>query len=83
MGALYKGLIASLVFAAIGFYFISLYVFGSAYLNIYLSSLTGLAVTALMVVITDYYTAKQFRPVKSVAEASKSGQAQTSSSAFQ
>jgi K(+)-stimulated pyrophosphate-energized sodium pump len=73
MGALYKGLIASLVFAAIGFYFISLYVFGSAYLNIYLSSLTGLAVTALMVVITDYYTAKQFRPVKSVAEASKSG----------
>jgi K(+)-stimulated pyrophosphate-energized sodium pump len=73
MGALYKGLIASLVFAAVGFYFISAYVFGDAYLNIYLSSLTGLAVTALMVIITDYYTAKQFRPVQSVAEASKSG----------
>jgi K(+)-stimulated pyrophosphate-energized sodium pump len=73
MGALYKGLIASLVFAAIGFYFLSAYVFGAAYLNIYLSSLTGLAVTALMVIITDYYTAKQFRPVQSVAEASKSG----------
>ncbi len=73
MGALYKGLIASLVFAAIGFYFISTYVFGAAYLHIYLSSLTGLAVTALMVIITDYYTAKQFRPVKSIAEASKSG----------
>ena len=73
MGALYKGLIASLVFAAIGFYFVSTYVFGAAYLNIYLSSLTGLAVTALMVIITDYYTAKQFRPVQSVAEASKSG----------
>ncbi len=64
MGALYKGLIASLVFAAIGFYFVSTYVFGAAYLNIYLSSLTGLAVTALMVIITDYYTAKQFRPVQ-------------------
>jgi K(+)-stimulated pyrophosphate-energized sodium pump len=73
MGALYKGLIASLVFAAIGFYFISTYVFGAAYLHIYLSSLTGLAVTALMVIITDYYTAKRFRPVKSIAEASKSG----------
>lgn len=73
MGALYKGLISSLIFAAIGFYFVSAYVFGSAYLNIYLSALTGLAVTALMVIITDYYTAKQFRPVKSVAEASKSG----------
>ncbi|MGD1002974.1 MAG: sodium-translocating pyrophosphatase [Minisyncoccia bacterium] len=73
MGALYKGLIASLVFAAIGFYFLSIYVFGAAYLNIFLSSLTGLAVTALMVIITDYYTAKQFRPVQSVAEASKSG----------
>jgi K(+)-stimulated pyrophosphate-energized sodium pump len=73
MGALYKGLISSLIFAAIGFYFLSVYVFGAAYLNIFLSSLTGLAVTALMVVITDYYTAKQFRPVKSIAEASKSG----------
>jgi K(+)-stimulated pyrophosphate-energized sodium pump len=73
MGALYKGLISSLVFAAIGFYFLSTYVFGAAYLNIFLSSLTGLAVTALMVIITDYYTAKQFRPVQSVAEASKSG----------
>ncbi len=73
MGALYRGLISSLVFAAIGFYFVSAYAFGGSYLPIYLSSLTGLAVTALMVVITDYYTAKQFRPVKSIAEASKSG----------
>lgn len=73
MGALYKGLISSLIFAAIGFYFVSTYVFGGNYLNVYLSSITGLAVTALMVVITDYYTAKQFRPVRSVAEASKSG----------
>jgi K(+)-stimulated pyrophosphate-energized sodium pump len=73
MGALYKGLISSLAFAAIGFYFVSTYVFGAAYLNIFLSSLTGLAVTALMVVITDYYTAKQFRPVRSIAEASRSG----------
>ncbi|MDR3581904.1 MAG: sodium-translocating pyrophosphatase [Candidatus Pacebacteria bacterium] len=73
MGALYKGMAASLILAAVGFYFISMYVFGDNYLNIFLSSLIGLAVTALMVVITDYYTAKKFRPVKSIAEASKSG----------
>ncbi len=41
--------------------------------NIFFSSLIGLGVTILMVVITDYYTAKRFRPVKSIAEASKSG----------
>ena len=73
MGALYKGLTASLIFAAIGFYFASVYVFGTAYLNIFLSSLIGLAVTGLMVIITDYYTAKRFGPVRSIAEASKSG----------
>ena len=73
MGALYKGLVSSLVLAAIGFYFVSAYVFGANYMNVFLSSLIGLAVTALMVIITDYYTAKKFRPVKSIAEASKSG----------
>lgn len=73
MGALYKGLVASLIFAALGFYFISNYVFGDKALNIFLSSLIGLAVTGLMVFITDYYTAKKFRPVQSIAEASKSG----------
>ncbi|MCL4405416.1 MAG: sodium-translocating pyrophosphatase [Patescibacteria group bacterium] len=73
MGALYKGLVASLILAAIGFYFVSSYVFGASYLNIFLSALIGLAVTGLMVVITDYYTAKRFRPVQSVAEASKFG----------
>ena len=73
MGALYKGLVASLAFAAAGFYFISKYTFGAGYMKIFLASIIGLAVTGLMVLATDYYTAKKFRPVKSVAEASKSG----------
>jgi K(+)-stimulated pyrophosphate-energized sodium pump len=73
MGALYKGLVASLVLAAVGFYFASKFTFGAGYLKIFLSSLIGLAVTGLMVLVTDYYTAKKFRPVKSIAEASKSG----------
>lgn len=73
MGALYKGLIASIALSSILFYFVTREYFGSDYLPIYLSSLIGLTVTALMVVITDYYTAKQFRPVRIIAEASRSG----------
>ncbi|MEK7147033.1 MAG: sodium-translocating pyrophosphatase [Patescibacteria group bacterium] len=73
MNALYKGLIASLIFAGALFYPISYYYAGENYWNYYLASLIGLAITILMVLITDYYTAKKFRPVKSIAEASKSG----------
>lgn len=73
MGALYKGLIASLVFSAIGFYFVIFSTVGVDTFDIYLCSLIGLAVTGLMVFITDYYTSKDYRPVKSIAEASDSG----------
>jgi len=71
--ALYKGLAASLIFSAIGFYFVSKITFGAGWMNIYLSSLIGLAVTALIFVTTNYYTAEKFRPARSVAEASKLG----------
>ncbi len=74
MGALYKGLVASLAFSAIGFYFVINSLFkGDEATNIYFCSLIGLAVTGLMVYITDYYTSKKFRPVKNIAEASDSG----------
>jgi K(+)-stimulated pyrophosphate-energized sodium pump len=73
MGALYKALIASLIFSAIGFYFVINSVFTDNAFNIYLCSLIGLAVTGLMVFITDYYTSKDYRPVKQIAEASNSG----------
>jgi K(+)-stimulated pyrophosphate-energized sodium pump len=73
MGALYKGLMASLVFSAIGFYFVIQSIYGDKMLNIYLSSLIGLAVTGLMVFVTDYYTSTKYRPVKQISEASKSG----------
>ena len=73
MGALYKGLIASLVFSAIGFYFVFQFIYGKEMLDLYLSSLIGLAVTGLMVYVTDYYTSTKYRPVKLISEASKSG----------
>lgn len=73
MAALYRGLIAAVIFSGIFFYFASKFYFPENYWPVFLATLIGLAVTALMVVITDYYTAKRFRPVKSIAEASQSG----------
>ncbi|MBI4034204.1 MAG: sodium-translocating pyrophosphatase [Candidatus Brennerbacteria bacterium] len=73
MGALYRGLAASIVISGILFYLAAQEFFGAESLRIFGSAAIGLAVTVLMVVITDYYTAKKFRPVKSIAEASRSG----------
>ncbi len=73
MNALYKGLGASLVVSAILFFELSKYMFPENYWKVFGATLIGLAVTALMVIVTDYYTAKRFRPVKSIAEASRSG----------
>ena len=73
MTALYKGLIASLAFSAVFFYWASSVYFPEQTWNVFGATLIGLVVTALMVIVTDYYTAKRFRPVKSIAQASESG----------
>jgi len=74
MQALYKGLIAAGVLSAVAFYPITKYmIVGGLSLKIYLASLIGLVVTGLLVVITEYYTSTKFQPVKSIAEASRTG----------
>ena len=74
MGGLYKGLIASAVLAAVFFYPISAGVFGgSERWEIFGSAIVGLVVTALMMVATEYYTSKKFRPVQNIAKASTTG----------
>jgi K(+)-stimulated pyrophosphate-energized sodium pump len=77
MGALYKGMIVAGVLAAIAFYFITNMMLGDtgAAMNIFYSSLIGLALTAAMVVITEYYTGTDFKPVKTIANASLTGDA--------
>jgi K(+)-stimulated pyrophosphate-energized sodium pump len=74
MGALYKGVIVSGLLAAVFFYPITMAMFDDG-LPIYLSALIGLALTAAMVVITEYYTGTNFGPVKKVAQASTTGHA--------
>jgi len=75
MAALYKGLISSAIFAAIAFYFVTKYFMnGIADIsNLYFASLVGIVVTMLMVLITEYYTSTKYKPVKSIAESSKTG----------
>lgn len=67
MPALYKGLAASSILAAVIFYFIS------PSFNVYLTTLIGIVVTFGMVVITEYYTSKGSKPVQNIAEASTTG----------
>ena len=77
MNALYKGLAASGILAAIAFYPVTKWMMAgnSQYseLYIYLSAIVGLLVTAGLVLITEYYTSTKYKPVKSIAQSSKSG----------
>jgi K(+)-stimulated pyrophosphate-energized sodium pump len=77
MGALYKGMIVSAALAAIVFYPVTNMMMmstGNAS-GIYGSALIGLALTAAMVIITEYYTSTEYAPVKTIAEASQTGDA--------
>ncbi|KAF1708441.1 sodium-translocating pyrophosphatase [Pseudoxanthomonas sacheonensis] len=76
MGALYKGVIVSGVLAAIAFYPITTQLMGdSSYgaLNLFWCALIGLALTGVIVWITEYYTGTQYKPVQHVAAASTTG----------
>ena len=77
MGALYKGLAVSGVLAGIAFYPVTKLFMAKNGLytvnELYFCALIGLVVTALMVVITEYYTSTKYSPVKQIAQASTTG----------
>ena len=73
MNALYRGIIVSGVIAAIGFWFVTNAMMGAEATNLFLCSLIGLALTAAMIWITEYYTATEYAPVRYVAAASQTG----------
>ena len=73
MNALYRGIIVSGVIAAIGFWFVTKSMMGGQATGLFLCALVGLALTAAMIWITEYYTATEYKPVRYVAAASQTG----------
>ena len=76
MGALYKGLAWTALFLIAAFWWIagpnSLIVYPTG-LHIFWQLMMGIIVTAGMMLITEYYTSKSFRPVQAIAKASTTG----------
>jgi K(+)-stimulated pyrophosphate-energized sodium pump len=75
MNALYKGVIVSGVISAIAFWFITKAILPTQFNALFGCTLIGLALTAAMIVITEYYTATEYSPVQGVAAASQTGHA--------
>jgi K(+)-stimulated pyrophosphate-energized sodium pump len=84
MGALYKGFWGSAVISAVALFPITALVLGlgtvygdpttgTTGLELYYCALVGLAVTGLLMWITDYYTGVNHRPVLSIAKSSTTG----------
>ncbi len=77
MAALYMGLAVSGLLAAGGFYLVTYWLLAGitefSMINIFYSSLIGLIVTVLIVVITEYYTSTKYSPVRRIAQASETG----------
>jgi K(+)-stimulated pyrophosphate-energized sodium pump len=82
MNALYRGLAVAGGLAAVAFYPITAIMLGDGVMiegklvssmNLYLSGLVGLVLTAAMVWITEYYTSTEYKPVQHIAEASSTG----------
>ena len=75
MNALYKGVIVSGVVSAVAFWFITQSLMPAHFTSMFGCALIGLALTAAMIVITEYYTATEYSPVRKIAEASQTGHA--------
>jgi K(+)-stimulated pyrophosphate-energized sodium pump len=78
INALYRSVIVATILSAIGFIPVTMAYDGGElfdFWNLYGSALIGLAVTFLLVAITEYYTGTRWKPVKDIAKASQTGHA--------
>ena len=81
MGALYKGFIVSAILSAVALYPVTNWIVGMdevggmsfSGLDLFFCGLVGLVITGLLIWVTEYYTSTEYRPVRSVAQASTTG----------
>ena len=84
MGALYKGFIATALLSIVAVALVMWWLIGFSVeytaggttftgLDLFLCGVAGLAVTGLIIWITEYYTGTNYRPVQSIATASQTG----------
>ncbi|NGZ28610.1 MAG: sodium-translocating pyrophosphatase [Magnetococcales bacterium] len=77
MTALYKGVIVSGVVSLIAFFPVTQWLMGAngkySIMALFGSAVVGLALTAAMVIITEYYTSTEYQPVRDIAKASETG----------
>jgi K(+)-stimulated pyrophosphate-energized sodium pump len=75
MNALYKGVVVSGLVSAVLFYFITQKLMPTLAPALFGCALIGLALTAALMMITEYYTATEYSPVRGIAAASQTGHA--------
>jgi K(+)-stimulated pyrophosphate-energized sodium pump len=77
INALYRSVVVATILSAIGFIPVTMAYDdgGFDFWNLYGAALIGLAVTFLLVAITEYYTGTRWKPVKDIAKASQTGHA--------
>ena len=88
MGALYKGFVVTAVLSIGAIYYVTMQTLGDMNtligadeagaggftgMDLFYAMLVGLAVTGLIIWITEYYTGTQYRPVRSIAKSSETG----------
>jgi K(+)-stimulated pyrophosphate-energized sodium pump len=84
MGALYKGFVATAILSLVAMYPLTDHVIGLEKifqvgtksfqgLDLFYCAVIGLIITGLIIWVTEYYTGTDYRPVKSVAQASTTG----------
>ncbi|MCL5804048.1 MAG: sodium-translocating pyrophosphatase [Candidatus Thermoplasmatota archaeon] len=72
MGALYRGLIATVIISIIGFYIVTDLLLGGSTV-VFIDAVIGIIIMLVFVYVTEYYTSERYGPVAKIAKASTTG----------